>query len=36
MSLVQKSTFTGRYFCAGVDAITAYLGTVYGVSSPHP
>jgi hypothetical protein len=36
LGLVQKSSVTGNYFCAGVDAITAYLIAAYGASSPHP
>ena len=35
-ALVTRSPVTGRDYCTGVDAITAYLVAVYGVSAPHP
>jgi hypothetical protein len=33
---LRKSSVTDRYYCTGVDAVTAYLVAVHGVSAPHP
>jgi hypothetical protein len=35
-TLVQTSSITGRSYCTGVEAVTAYLVAVHSVSSPHP
>ena len=34
--LLERSSVTDRWYCTGVDAITAYLVAVYGLSAPHP
>jgi hypothetical protein len=33
---LMKSSVTDRYYCTGVEAVTAYLVAEYGVSAPHP
>ena len=34
--LLMRSAVTHRYYCTGVDGVTAYLVAAYGVSAPHP
>jgi hypothetical protein len=34
--LLEQSSVTHRLYCTGVDAVTAYLVAVHGVSAPHP
>lgn len=34
--LLTRSSVTRRLYCTGVDAVTAYLVAVHGVSAPHP